>query len=113
VLGLKGGLRRERLVEVLGDTIVVSPSQKSKLQNVLNGAYPSAFPLRLMFKDYRLILNTAADLSATMPITAVSQQLCAVAHAGQAVTGVDEDFSSVIRTMEELARVSDTEKNRR
>ncbi|MGZ5118940.1 MAG: NAD(P)-dependent oxidoreductase [Burkholderiales bacterium] len=112
VLGLKGGLRRERLVEVLGDTMVVSPSQKSKLQNVLAGTYRSAFPLRLMFKDFRLILNTASELPATMPITAVAQQICAVEYARQSATGVDEDFSSVIRTMEELARVSDTEKKR-
>jgi 3-hydroxyisobutyrate dehydrogenase len=112
VLGLKGGLRRERLVEVLGDTIVVSPSQKSKLQNVLAGTYRSAFPLRLMFKDFRLILNTASELPATMPITAVAQQICAVEYARQSATGVDEDFSSVIRTMEELARVGDTEKKR-
>jgi hypothetical protein len=47
-----------------------------------------------------------------MPITAVAQQICAVEYARQSSTGVDEDFSSVIRTMEELARVSDTEKKR-
>jgi len=49
--GLRAGLQRERLIEVLGATAVVSPSQKSKLDNVLHDVYPPAFPLRLMFKD--------------------------------------------------------------
>jgi len=77
-LGLKAGLQRERLLEVLGGTVVLSPSQKSKLENVLKGAYPPTFPLRLMFKDFGLILDTAMHLAAAMPITAAAQQVCAV-----------------------------------
>src|SRR3989442_5905874 len=67
--GLKAGLQRERLVEVLGATAVVSPSQKSKLDNVLNEAYPPAFPLRLMFKDYRLIIDPAIGLPTAIHAT--------------------------------------------
>jgi 3-hydroxyisobutyrate dehydrogenase len=104
--GLKAGLERRRLLEVLPHTIVVSPSQKSKLENVLNGAYPPAFPLRLMFKDYRLILETAMNLPVAMPATAAAEQVAAVEFAKEvAAAGHDEDFSAVIRTMEELAKV--------
>src|SRR5207237_1752793 len=35
-LGEKGGLSRERLAQVLSETAVVSPSQKSKLENARN-----------------------------------------------------------------------------
>jgi 3-hydroxyisobutyrate dehydrogenase-like beta-hydroxyacid dehydrogenase len=98
--GLKAGLQRERLLEVLGATAVVSPSQKSKLDNVLNEAYPPAFPLRLMLKDYRLILDTAMGLPAAMPATAAAEQVSAAELARQSAAGRDEDFSSVVRAME-------------
>jgi 3-hydroxyisobutyrate dehydrogenase-like beta-hydroxyacid dehydrogenase len=98
--GLKAGLQRERLVEVLGGTAVVSPSQKSKLDNVLHQAYPPAFPLRLMYKDYGLILDTAMDLHAAMPATAAAAQVSAAEVARQLNAGREEDFSSVVRAME-------------
>lgn len=104
-LGLKAGLRRERLLEVLGGTAVVSPSQRSKLENVLKGEYPPAFPLRLMHKDFRLILDAAEDLSAAMPITAAAEQVYAVEVARQSAAGHDEDFSSVVRAMEQMVKV--------
>jgi 3-hydroxyisobutyrate dehydrogenase-like beta-hydroxyacid dehydrogenase len=100
--GLKGGLERERLLEVIGKTAVVSPSQISKLRNVSSGAYPPAFPLRLMFKDFGLVVDTAMHLSAVMPSTAAAQQMCAVEFARQSAAHRDEDFSSIIRTMEQI-----------
>jgi 3-hydroxyisobutyrate dehydrogenase-like beta-hydroxyacid dehydrogenase len=102
--GLKAGLQRERFLEVLGATAVVSPSQKSKLDNVLHEAYPPAFPLRLMFKDYRLILDTAMELPAAMPATAAAAQVSAAELARESAAGRDEDFSSVVRTMEMASR---------
>jgi 3-hydroxyisobutyrate dehydrogenase-like beta-hydroxyacid dehydrogenase len=98
--GLKAGLQRERLLEVLAGTAVVSPSQKSKLDNVLHEAYPPAFPLRLMFKDYRLILEEATRLPAAVPATAAAAQISGAELARQSEAGRDEDFSSVVRTME-------------
>jgi 3-hydroxyisobutyrate dehydrogenase-like beta-hydroxyacid dehydrogenase len=100
--GLKGGLERDRLLEVIGKTAVVSPSQISKLRNVSSGAYPPAFPLRLMFKDFGLVVDTAMHLSAVMPSTAAAQQMCAVEFARQSAAHRDEDFSSIIRTMEQI-----------
>jgi 3-hydroxyisobutyrate dehydrogenase-like beta-hydroxyacid dehydrogenase len=104
-LGLRAGLPRERLLEVLGNTAVISPSQKSKLTNVLTENYPPAFPLRLMHKDLKLILHTAEDLSAAMPITAVAEYMYAKEAAKQKAAGSDEDFSAVIRALEEMATV--------
>jgi len=104
-LGLKAGLQRERLLEVLGGTVVLSPSQKSKLENVLKDTYPTTFPLRLMLKDFGLILETAMHLAAAMPITAAAQQVCAAEFAKQSSAGRDEDFSSVVRTMEQMAQI--------
>ncbi len=102
--GLKAGLQRERLLEALGATAVVSASQKSKLDNVLNQVYPPAFPLRLMLKDYRLILDTAMSLPSSMPATAAAAQVSAAEFASQSAAGRDEDFSSVVRTMERISK---------
>jgi len=60
---VKAGLPRERFLQVLGETAVVSPSQKAKLENVRTNEYLPAFALRLMFKDFGLILETAMELS--------------------------------------------------
>ena len=90
---------------MLAGTVVVSPSQKSKLENVLKNEYPATFPLRLMLKDFGLILDTAMHSATPMPITAAAQQVCAAEFAKQSAAGRDEDFSSVIRTMEHMAQV--------
>ncbi len=104
-LGLKAGLERERFLEVLGGTSVLSPSQKSKLENARTGEYSATFPLRLMSKDFGLILDRARELSVPMPATVAAQQVYIAENARQSLTGRDEDFSSVIRSMEQAARV--------
>src|SRR5437879_10246578 len=82
-LGLKAGLPRERFLEVLGATAVVAPSQKAKLENAPNNEYPAAFALRLMFKDFGLIVETAMEWSVPMPATAAAVQVAAAEHARQ------------------------------
>ena len=105
-LGLKAGLPRERFLQVLGETAVVSPSQKAKLENARKDEYPAAFALRLMFKDFGLIVGTAMELSVPMPATAAAVQVAAAEHARQLAAHVDEDFSVVVRVMERLAGVT-------
>jgi 3-hydroxyisobutyrate dehydrogenase len=105
-LGVKAGLPRERFLEVLGETAVVSPSQKAKLANARQDQYPAAFALRLMFKDFGLILETALELSVAMPATAAAVQAAAAEHARQLATQRDEDFSVMIRAMEQMAGVA-------
>jgi len=101
-LGLRSGLDSARLLDTLGKTSVLSPSQKSKLEHAKTGDYPPTFPLRLMYKDFGLISQQALELSVAMPSTAAAVQVCAVEyarHRGQA----DEDFSAVIRTVQQMA----------
>jgi len=85
---------------------VVSPSQKSKLENARKDEYPAAFALRLMFKDFGLILETAMELSVPMPATAAAVQVAAAEQARQLAAHSDEDFSVVVRAMERLAGVA-------
>ncbi|HEV2171146.1 MAG TPA: NAD(P)-dependent oxidoreductase, partial [Candidatus Binatus sp.] len=99
--GEKAGLNRGLLLEVLAKTAVISPAHQNKLLRAEANDYSPQFPLKLMNKDFKLILEKAGELGAPMPATAAALQVNA---ARTAVNG-DEDFSSVINEMERLARV--------
>jgi 3-hydroxyisobutyrate dehydrogenase-like beta-hydroxyacid dehydrogenase len=99
--GEKAGLDRELLLTVLAKTAVISPAHQNKLFRAEHDDYSPQFPLKLMNKDFRLILEKAGEVGAPMPATAAALQINA---ARTAVNG-DEDFSSVISEMERLARV--------
>jgi 3-hydroxyisobutyrate dehydrogenase-like beta-hydroxyacid dehydrogenase len=100
-LGLKAGLERDRFLDVLSATVVLSASQKSKIENVRHEFYPPTFPLRLMAKDFGLVLDAAASVGAAMPATAAAAEVSAAEAALQRESRRDEDFSSVVRAMEE------------
>ena len=105
-LGLRSGIDQERLLQMLGETVVLSPSQKSKLEHARTGEYPATFPLRLMYKDFGLIAQRALELSVAMPSTAAAAQVCAVEHARYDGQG-DEDFSAIIRTAQRMAGLAE------
>jgi 3-hydroxyisobutyrate dehydrogenase-like beta-hydroxyacid dehydrogenase len=100
-LGQRAGLDRDLLIDVLQQTTVLTAGQKAKLQNVRNDAYPIQFALRLMWKDFGNVMRLAQEYQVPLPATAAAHQIATIAES----RGVDEDFSAVIRTMEELARL--------
>lgn len=102
-LGEKAGLEKGLLLEVLEQTTVLTPGQKSKLANVKGDQYPTLFALSLMHKDLGLVLRQAAELSVSMPATAAAEQMSTEAMAQE----MDADFSIMIRFMQELAGISD------
>ena len=108
-LGEKAGLEKGLLLDVLGQTTVLTPGQKSKLENVKREEYPTNFALSLMHKDFSLVLSQAYDLSVSMPATAAAQQMYTAATA----KGRDADFSLMIQFMEELAGLSTISEERR
>src|SRR2546430_9495251 len=108
-LGEKAGLEKRLLLDVLGQTTVLTPGQKSKLDNVRQEQYPTNFALSLMHKDFSLVLSQAYDVSVSMPATAAAQQMYTAAMA----KGMDEDFSIMIQFMKELAGLSTRSEERR
>jgi len=98
-LGERAGLPRERLLEAFAETPVLSPSQRSKFDNIQRDEYPAMFPQRLMFKDFSLILQRALELGVAMPATAAATQVAAAEHAREAAAHVDDDLSAVVRAM--------------
>lgn len=100
-LGQKEGLDRHRLLEVLSHTAVIAPAHLGKLSRADVGDYSAQFAIRLMNKDFGLVLETAAAAKVPMPATAAAFQM----NVAEASEGKEEDFSAVIRLMERLARV--------
>jgi 3-hydroxyisobutyrate dehydrogenase-like beta-hydroxyacid dehydrogenase len=103
-LGQKAGLDRHRLLDVLSQTAVVAPAHAGKLQRAALDDYSAQFAIRLMNKDFRLILETAADARTPMPATAAAFQMNIAQFSG----GDEEDFSAVILLMERLAHLETT-----
>jgi 3-hydroxyisobutyrate dehydrogenase-like beta-hydroxyacid dehydrogenase len=99
--GQKEGLDRHRLLEVLSHTAVIAPAHLGKLSRADLGDYSAQFAIRLMNKDFRLILEAAAAAKVAMPSTAAAFQM----NVAECSQGNEEDFSAVITLMERLARL--------
>jgi 3-hydroxyisobutyrate dehydrogenase len=100
-LGSGLGLPRELLLDVLAKTAVVAPAHAGKLATAKRNDYAPQFPIRLMSKDFGLILTAAAQCGLSMPTT----EAAAVVNSLEADSGGEEDFSAVIRRMEQQLRL--------
>src|SRR6202142_3719310 len=107
VLGEKAGLDRERLLEVLSKTAVIAPAHVGKLARVATNDYSPQFPLRLMNKDFQLILQAAAQEHVPMPVTEAAFRV----NADELAHNAEEDFSAVLRQMEEVAGIAPAHSN--
>jgi 3-hydroxyisobutyrate dehydrogenase-like beta-hydroxyacid dehydrogenase len=104
VLGEKSGLDRGRLLEVLAKTAVIAPAHVGKLARVAVNDYSPQFPLRLMNKDFRLILEAAAQEHVVMPATIAAFRV----NEDELAHDQGVDFSAVLRRMEEVAGIATT-----
>jgi 3-hydroxyisobutyrate dehydrogenase-like beta-hydroxyacid dehydrogenase len=100
-LGSTLDLPRDLLLDTLAKTAVVAPAHAGKLATAKKHNYESQFPVRLMRKDFGLILDAAAQLGLRMPST----EAAAAINSAEAKSGIEEDFSAVIRRMEQQAGV--------
>jgi 3-hydroxyisobutyrate dehydrogenase-like beta-hydroxyacid dehydrogenase len=96
-LGSRLDLPRDLLFPTLAKTAVVPPALVGKLATAERHDYTPQFPLRLMHKDFGLIVEAAEASGLFMPAT----EAAAAANAAEAARGLEEDFSAVIRLMEE------------
>src|SRR6266404_9612659 len=97
-LGQKEGLDRHRLLDVLSRTAVIAPAHLGKLARADAGDYSAQFAIRLMNKDFGLVLATAAAFQ--MNVAEFSE-------------GKEEDFSAVIVLMERLAHLETSDAGNR
>jgi len=75
----------------------VAPAHAGKLASAKRNDYTPQFPIRLMHKDFGLILTAAAECGLSMPAT----EAAAVVNSAEAASGGEEDFSAVLRRMEQ------------
>jgi 3-hydroxyisobutyrate dehydrogenase-like beta-hydroxyacid dehydrogenase len=102
VLGEKAGLERERLLEVLAQTAVIAPAHVAKLARAAINDYSPQFPLRLMNKDFQLILKAAEQGHLSMPATEAAFRV----NSDESAHNDEADFSAVLRRMEDVAGVA-------
>lgn len=95
-LGLTLNLPRDLLFDTLAKTAVVAPAHIGKLASAKKRDYAPEFPVRLMHKDFGLVLAAAANAGLPMPTTEAAAKISAAG----AVSESEEDFSVVIRWME-------------
>jgi len=96
-LGSRLGLPRELLFDTLAKTAVVAPAHAGKLATAKNHDYSPQFPIRLMRKDFGLILMEAAQAGLEMPAT----EAASIVNSEEAANGREEDFSAIFRQMEQ------------
>jgi 3-hydroxyisobutyrate dehydrogenase-like beta-hydroxyacid dehydrogenase len=98
-LGSSLGLPRDLLFDTLAKTAVVAPAHAGKLASAKRDDYAPQFPVRLMRKDFGLVLAAAAQSGLSMPATVAAAGI----NAAEAASGGEEDFSAVVRRMENEA----------
>jgi 3-hydroxyisobutyrate dehydrogenase-like beta-hydroxyacid dehydrogenase len=103
--GVRSGVDRDILIEVLSSLILVSEHHKRKLAMAKADDYPPTFTTKLMSKDMGLLLADARTCGVPMPSMAAASQL--YAYASQ--LRPNEDYASAIATMESLVRSMNAE----
>lgn len=105
-LGETAGLDRQRLLDVLSQTALVAPAHRCKLARAQANDYSPQFPIGLMNKDFRLILETADLSTLDLPATAAAFRV----NSAALKEDPGSDFSSVIPYMEKIAKLSTSRK---
>jgi 3-hydroxyisobutyrate dehydrogenase-like beta-hydroxyacid dehydrogenase len=100
-LGSRLELPRDLLLDTLARTAVVAPALTGKLASAKKRDYSPRFPIRLMHKDFGLILAAAAQSGLSMP----AAEAAAAINSAEAASGHEEDFSAVICRMERPVEV--------
>jgi 3-hydroxyisobutyrate dehydrogenase-like beta-hydroxyacid dehydrogenase len=101
-LGSVLDLPRDLLLDTLAKTAVVAPAFAGKMVSAKQNDYSPQFPVRLMHKDFGLILDAAARSGLAMPATEAAASI----NAAEAASGGEEDFSVVIRRMAQQAELA-------
>ncbi|MDR3579237.1 MAG: NAD(P)-dependent oxidoreductase [Oryzomonas sp.] len=96
-LGQNGGLDGNQILEVLDAGAIANPMFKGKGPMLLQGEFPTSFPLKHMQKDLRLAVALGDELGQPLHTAATANETfkraCAAGHG-------DEDFAAVYRVID-------------
>ena len=71
----KNGLKLETAIQYISDLPVMSPAVKNVANLILKDNHQAMFPIDLVEKDFRYVMQTAADIKATVPISEAIHQV--------------------------------------
>lgn len=98
-LGASGGLSHANMMEVIGESAVVSPLLKYKTETIVSGDYAPAFSVDQMIKDFTLITDAArANKVPTFATGLILELYRAAANAGLK----DQDFFALVKWQSDL-----------
>lgn len=102
VLGQKGGLNWQQMLEIMGKSAVGSPLVNYKIPPLRERDYTSTFSGTQMIKDLDLILGQGAATHTPLPLTAlIRQHYDAIAAQGDG----ELDYIATVRLMQRLAGI--------
>ncbi|KAJ0985483.1 hypothetical protein J5N97_003839 [Dioscorea zingiberensis] len=96
LLSEKVGLDPNVLVEVVSQGAISAPMFSLKGPSMVQGKYPTAFPLKHQQKDLRLALGLAESVSQPIPMAAAANELY---KAAKSHGFSDQDFSAVVEAL--------------
>jgi 3-hydroxyisobutyrate dehydrogenase len=97
-LGMKAGLDMEKVIQAISGGAASSWVLHNRGINVVNNTYPLGFRVRLHHKDLKIALDTARELEAMLPATALVAQI----ENGLIARGYgDDDVSAIGRSIRE------------
>ena len=100
VLGVKGGLDPQALLDILKDSAAASKMVDVRGPLMVEHRFDPQMKLDLFMKDFRLMLEEAQRLGVALPLTSLTQQICtATVAAGRG----GEDLAALITTLERMA----------
>lgn len=103
VMGVKAGVDPKIMCDVINMSSGRNTATADKFPRaVLTGSFDFGFSMGLSYKDVRLCLDEAEALGVPTPVGAAVRQAFSVANA---LYGPDSDFSSIVRPLEQWARV--------
>jgi 3-hydroxyisobutyrate dehydrogenase-like beta-hydroxyacid dehydrogenase len=102
VLAAKGGIPLAQMGEIIAASGFVSGLITRKIPNMVSGDYRPAFSVKNVHKDLELMVHTAHQQGAALPMAALMHQMyCAAMSAGLA----DQDFAAIFKVMGGLAGI--------
>ena len=103
VLGEKGGLAPQALLDILRESAAASKMVEVRGPLMVDGRFEPQMKLDLFLKDFRLMLEEGQRLGVPLPLTSLTQQLCtATAASGRGA----EDLAALITTLRQMAGLS-------
>ena len=101
VLGSKGGVAPEKLVEALSGGLAGSAVMEAKKEKFFSHDFEPGFRIELHHKDLGIALAAGREYSVALPVTAVVDQML---EASKAKGRGDRDHSALLTLLEEAAQ---------